>query len=195
MRDILHMPRMAWDILLQFVSYAIICQYTFDLVFIVGKAFLIDPLSSSVNIMTNELSNILDDALLTKALRFVPSDLHLTDFIWSMFSTPMFSIKSDFSPNVQSDTSFESEKAKAADKTFNVITWTCPKLKVLDAPRSAGIIMNTWKEQVLSSEVGNCPPEEILNQMINKCMAEAESMKARMERLNIEIASLDQEDW
>lgn len=70
-----------------------------------------------------------------------------------------------------------------------------PKLKVLDAPRSAGIIMNTWKEQVLSSEVGNCPPEEILNQMINKCMAEAESMKARMERLNIEIASLDQEDW
>lgn len=81
MRDVLLKPRMAWDILLQFVSYAMICQYTFDLVLIVGIAFLIDPLSSSVKIMTNELSNILDEALLTKALRFVPSDLHFTDFI------------------------------------------------------------------------------------------------------------------
>lgn len=71
-----------------------------------------------------------------------------------------------------------------------------PKFK-LDAPKSAGIIMNTWKDQVLSevhsSEVGSCPPEEVLQQMINKCAAEAKSMKCRMDELNVMPDGA--EDW
>jgi hypothetical protein len=102
--EMLGMPEIA-EVMLLCEPYTMICQKTPALFFMPVTAAFIEPPSSSVKMITSELSLMALFALETKVFNCVPEFEQLTLFISARFDTPIFLTKLDVSPNFQSDTS------------------------------------------------------------------------------------------